>query len=176
MNKTRRFKNAYDAYWFLLDHPKLNAPYVYGAESGTFDALQHPLSTVEVIAAKKKKTPLFKFRNQKGKFEYYKRSMHGDHRSIETNMDIFYANVDKTGTINDDKKQNKFFECWLEIGPYEWTKSYKENIAHGGFWEGEENRPHLINYHDWTLDCGAPTFDAALIILARKVQKKYGNY
>ena len=34
----------------------------------------------------------------------------------------------------------------------------------------------LVHYHDWKLDCGAPTFDEAIVKLANLVLKEYGDY
>ena len=33
-----------------------------------------------------------------------------------------------------------------------------------------------MNYHDTKLDCGAPTFDEALVKLARLVKRHYGDF
>jgi hypothetical protein len=57
------------------------------------------------------------------------------------------------GRIDDNEKLNIATEVWLECGPYE--KS-------------------CLN-HDVDLDCGAPTFEEAIIRLAKLVRRKYGD-
>ena len=81
--------------------------------------------------------------------------------AIECNLDIHYAKVDEKRRVNDDRSLNKFVEVWLEFGPI------KQVVSDGHL--------HLQHSHDINLDCGAPTFDEALIKLARLVQRHYGN-
>ncbi len=60
----------------------------------------------------------------------------------------------------------------LEAGPY--VDLRKEPIYKAGEWEPGMN--YEGQSHDWQLDCGAETFEKAIIKLARKVKKKYGDY
>lgn len=39
----------------------------------------------------------------------------------------------------------------------------------------EVDNGHVVPTHDMALDCGAPTFEEAVIKLANLVQKEYGN-
>ena len=84
--------------------------------------------------------------------------------AISCNLDIFYARVDETGTINDDDSKNVNVECWLEFGP----------IEYACVMDGEPSQ--LLHTHDIDLDCGAPTFDEALVRLGNLALKHYGDY
>jgi hypothetical protein len=86
---------------------------------------------------------------------------------MDETFDIFYAKVDDTHTISDDDTKNTNIECWLEFGPLEWTTDYKD-VYH--------DEPIVQQYHDADLDCGAATFDEAIVKLAKLVRKKYGIY
>lgn len=63
----------------------------------------------------------------------------------------------------------------LEAGPYEdirrWPKKQRDNfkaeIASGDF---------EMRSHDWALDSWGPTYEAAILMMARKVLKHYGDY
>lgn len=70
-------------------------------------------------------------------------------------LDIMVTQVNPANdTIEDDKTLNTKTVVWLECGPYE---------------EG-----HLV--HDLDLDCGADTFEEAIIELADLVYDHYGPY
>lgn len=62
----------------------------------------------------------------------------------------------KTLEIDDDEKENTKVQVWLECGAY-----YKKdpNTGTDGW------------YHDIRLDCGADTFEEAIIKLAKRVKK-----
>jgi len=60
-----------------------------------------------------------------------------------------------------DESKNTLVQIWLEYGPAEKDEST----------EGEK-----IFTHDIDLDCGADTFEFAVIELARLIKIKYGNY
>jgi hypothetical protein len=95
-------------------------------------------------------------------------------RPIDTNLSIFYAKVNDKGRVCKDPKKNVNVECWLEFGNLEWGYgSYDPNTEEPCDWDVETVS---MNYHDPDLDCGAPTFDEALIKLAKLVLKKYGDY
>lgn len=69
-------------------------------------------------------------------------------------IDIEVVKVNpETKAIDDDKIKNTQTRVWLECGPYK--KKSKT--------------------HDIELDCGAKTFEKAIIKLAKLVKKEYGN-
>jgi hypothetical protein len=81
-------------------------------------------------------------------------------------LDITVVKVNpENETIEDDDSLNTEVRIWLEGGPW------SENI-----------NPDFIDeeWADWThdidLDCGAPTFEEAVIKFVEKVKKKYGDY
>ena len=74
--------------------------------------------------------------------------------NVETCLDIFVTKVNpKTGKIDKDDTKNTETEVWLEFG----------------FPEKGTNYPT----HDVRLDCGAETFEQAIVILANLVKKYY---
>jgi hypothetical protein len=82
--------------------------------------------------------------------------------AIDCNLDIFYAKVDWHGKVNDNPLVNVNTECWLEFGPI------KQEVTDGEL--------RLQNYNDIDLNSSGPTFDDALVMLARKVKKHYGDF
>lgn len=91
--------------------------------------------------------------------QYFKESRHLSTPAIEEGgLLIFYTKVNAKGRVSDDPKQNVYPECWLEFGPME----YLDGVP--------------FPSHDMRLDTGAPTFDAALVNLARLVRRHYGDY
>lgn len=69
-------------------------------------------------------------------------------------IDIEVVKVNpENNTIDEDELLNTKTKIWLECGPY------KENFK----------------THSWDLDCGASTFEKAIIKLAKKVKKEFGN-
>lgn len=82
--------------------------------------------------------------------------------ALDTNLDIFYSKVNEHGRVDDDATKNTNVECWLEFGPL------KQQVSDGNL--------DMAHFHDIDLDCGAPTFDEALIKLARLVKRHYGDY
>lgn len=139
---------TYEAYWFLYDHPRFKCR----------EVVLHAKPPKHVP----KRHRLRKMRDSmpwnKGKtytVEVFPLFRH----AIQTNLHIHYALVDKRGRVNDDAVQNAIAECWLEFGPVKYE-----------IHDGHLNPSH---YHDVKLDCGAPTFDQALVKLARLVQKHY---
>lgn len=81
-------------------------------------------------------------------------------------MDLFecglYTTVVKvnpeTMEIDDDRSKNTKVQVWLEHGPYEKI-------------DGEFPQPT----HDFNLDCGADTFEEAIIKLAKLVKEHYND-
>ena len=148
---TPPIRTAYDAFWFLINHPKLNCR----------EAVLVPDSEIrKVKLSKGERLRKVKDAAPWSKGKYALRELAYWHTALESNLSIFYALVDKTGSVNDDKAKNKFAECWLEFGPLEYTV-FDGKLA-------------LSYSHDIRLDCGAPTFDAAIVKLARLVAKHYG--
>jgi len=62
-----------------------------------------------------------------------------------------------TGEIDEDPRLNTGIQVWLECGAWE------SDLGFG------------VPSHDIDLDCGAPTFEEALIELAKLVKTKYGK-
>lgn len=86
---------------------------------------------------------------------------------MELNLSIFYTKVNKSGVVSDKKESNKYPECWLELG----------TMKYGYFGEPENgDKSELVMYHDIRLDSGGRTFDDALVNMAAKVLKFYGDY
>lgn len=159
MTPKRKIRSAYDAYWFLYGHPKLNcregklldtAVALKQAEQWCKEAHGGRIITIRDRAdwAKKKTQKLYEFCLKR--------------HAIETNLDIHYAKVNDQGRVDDDRKKNVHVEVWLEFG---------SNVHYL-----QDGQYQLIGEHDPDLDCGAPTFDEALVMLARLVQKFYGDY
>jgi hypothetical protein len=147
---TPPIRTAYDAFWYLMDHPKLNCR----------QAVLVPDAEVRKIKLSKGER-LRKVKDaaswSKGRYTLHELAYR--RTALESNLTIFYTLVDKTGSLNDDKAKNKFVECWLEFGPIRYTV-FDGKLA-------------LSYSHDIRLDCGAATFDAALVKLARLVARKY---
>jgi hypothetical protein len=71
-------------------------------------------------------------------------------------LDIAIEKVNPaTDSIDDDSSLNTKIEVWLECGPYE--EEYDNGM------------------HDVDLDCGADTFEEAIIVLANLVYAKYDH-
>lgn len=159
MSKKHIIRNAYDAYWFIYNHPDFKTEYRSPILSNDPDELEK----------NRKKYILSEFEKSDGTILYQKIIPNIFHRALVENIDIYYAKVDETGVINDDRTLNTNIECWLELGPMKWTS--KE------CWEeGWSDRPYLQPVHDIRLDCGGKTFDEALVKLARLLKKYYGDY
>lgn len=144
-------RNAHEAYWFLHEHPKLQIR-------------QRSPVTKREASKKVKRTRIaqdacgFLWREWQG----LKR------RALQENLDIHYAAVNTKGRVDEDESKNIRSEVWLEFGPICWGYNSKP--------EWEKCRAYIQHTHDVDLDCGAPTFDEALVKLAKKVKKKYGDF
>lgn len=154
MSKTKRkagriIANAYDAYWFLKEHPALRIR-----------------ERVAVGPAKAKKLAArgFVITTDRGG-KCWREFRHLHRHAMDCNLDIHYAKVDKRGVVNADRSKNVNAECWLELGPLEY-----------GYHGDGQAQSELLHTHDYELDCGAPTFDEALVKLASLVLKKFGDY
>lgn len=147
----RKIMNAHDAWWFLHEHP-------------AFQLREQVPVTAKEALKKVKRTRIRKDRNG-NLWRVWPKSLNW--HVIEHNLNIHYTVVDERGRINDDKSKNQYQACWLEFGPMEWGYHTE--------WEKKE-REYRIHTHDIDLDCGAATFDQALVKLAKLVQKKYGDF
>jgi len=157
MKTYHKIGNALDAYWFLHEHPKLQRQ------------MRTEVSPKE--ARKMEKAGYLISRDRSGKcWRYYR---HGPIPAICENLSIFYTRTNKPGghgRVDDDKSKNKFIECWLEFGTVEYGYACGDVNAD---WDVDT---HEMNYHDYKVDSGGSTFDDALVMLARKVRKEYGDY
>lgn len=156
--KKRVIRNAYEAWWFLYFHPKLNRP-----------------SRHEVTAKRANEMEVKGFRivrDRSGKCWRLWRHHH-DH-ALDKTLEIFYCMANGKGHIEKEQSKNKFVECWLEFGPIDYGyMSYDPKTKQPQEWDTDYVE---LDYHDPDLDCGAHTFDEALVQLARLVLKKYGDY
>jgi hypothetical protein len=172
--RKRRILSAYDAHYFLRDHPKLNRHERDPLTAEEAEAAKNPSpkpepgdALVEILGRSRTKG----YRVIKDKGGNFWRDWHAvTVPAIDENLDIRYAAVDERGRVNDDKAKNIYPACWLELGPVEWGYHQPEYEVKQGA------RCYKMHYHDVDLDSGGATFDEALIMLARKVLKKYGDY
>ena len=97
--------------------------------------------------------PIFEWKKARSKF-----SAHYFDRALD--IDVMKVSP-RSKTVTNDPKKNTMVEIWLECGPLdeEWSKKCKQPIF----------------CHDTDLDCGAATFEEAIIKLARLVKKHYGK-
>ena len=85
-------------------------------------------------------------------------------RNLETGCGFAMGSIDITvarvnpadGRISDDPALNTQVEFWFETGEWPWDR------------DG-------VQYHNWRLDGRAPTYEEAVIKLAKRVRKWYGN-
>jgi hypothetical protein len=148
-----KISTAYDAFWFLREHPKMQCR--EAVLISPEDAKTVQLSKGERIRVVKDGMPWAKDKS------YLLREFSLRRAAVNCNLDIFWAMVDKRGGINKDPTKNVFPECWLEFG------EIKQTVLDG--------RLQVMHCHDIGLDCGAPTFDEAIIKLAKLVRKRYGD-
>lgn len=74
-----------------------------------------------------------------------------------------------TRSTDGDEELRTETEVWIELGKQPWPKD-----------PGPDDNPYDgeygdVTYHDYKLDCGGPTIDAAIIAAARNVWDAYGN-
>lgn len=155
MAKKHKINDAYDAWWFLYYHPKLQ---------------RRSRTPVEAVEARKLKRQGFIItKDRSGKF--WREYRHNTVPAVVENLDIHYAKTDGK-RVNDDGAKNIHTECWLEFGPVEY--GYCSNYPDPKTGWDMETFKH--NFHDWKLDCGGSNFDVALVRLAKLVRKHYGDY
>lgn len=165
----RRIKTAYDAYWFLHDHPKLNRIERDPIEPDKLEESKADAKKPVSIDGLKPYKVRVRFVKDEGG-NWWREWPDMTVPAISENFDIHYARVDERGRVNKDSKKNISTECWLELGPVEWGYHQPEYETKEGA------RCYKVHFHDVGLDCGGKTFDDALVKLARKVLRKYGDY
>jgi hypothetical protein len=90
---------------------------------------------------------------------------------FHNDLTIMVAKVDPTtNRIEDDESRNIKTRVWLECGPR------KEPTSDEYEWICGEWHDYGIPSHDIMLDCGADTFEEAIIKLANLVHTFYGDY
>lgn len=154
----RKIKNAYEAYWFICNHPKFKLP--------------ERIEVTKGLAKKLEAKGYLISRDKDGTCYRYFR--HTCREAIDSNLEIFYAKTNKPGghgRVDNDKKKNKYIECWLEFG-----NEYYGYMAGGGEGFEWDVQTGKMSSHDPNLDSGDTTFDKAIVRLARKIQKHYGDY
>jgi len=88
---------------------------------------------------------------------------HNDLNHFERCLSIDAVKVNpKTNSVDSDASKNTKVEIWLEFGKYDSFEIY-------------EGKQVEASQHDYDLDCGAGTFEEAIIELANLVFNKYGN-
>lgn len=82
-------------------------------------------------------------------------------------LDVFVAKVHpRTLRVEQKARKNTKVQVWLEAGPW-WLPS-KKDIKAG-------HAPEGMPSHDYRLDCGADTYEEAIIKLRNLVWKYYGK-
>ncbi len=81
-------------------------------------------------------------------------------------VEVIKVNPD-TEKISDDETENTAIRVWLECGPWCGPDQLTD--------EERKDFPFGLPSHDIELDCGAPTFEQAIIKLANLVLKKYAS-
>jgi len=80
-----------------------------------------------------------------------------------------------TGRIEDEKELNTHVEIWLEAGPWGDPDEARARFEGGeGFYQ--DSWADGVPSHDYNLDCGAPTYEEAIIKMAALVKEHYGDY
>ena len=154
----RKIKTAYQAGWFLYEHPKFSVPF------------RRAITKQEVAQSKREGHTVARDRNGQ-RWEYNKVLFR---HALEVNLDIHYVKTNGRGHILNDKTKNIYEECWLEFGPLQYDyHSHDHKTGKPYSWDKETTLQHV---HDVRLDCGAKSFDAALVKLARLVLRHYGDY
>ncbi len=169
MKKKHPIKNSYEAYWFLYEHPKFSLSERIEITPEEFAAYQ---AGKKFQTHKNKKVKVKVSKDVGGKcYRYFRTKRH----AIGTNLGIFYTKVNKPkgGRVDVDPEKNLYVECWLEFGPIEYNYAYSGTKKPMGDWD---TKTMLQTTHDIRLDTGAPTFDEALVKLAKLVKKYYGDY
>ena len=89
-----------------------------------------------------------------------------DERFLE-NLYMMVVKVNpETNSIDDDEEKNTKVQVWLECGPI-----YVKKIT-----KGCNTKYSIQHTHDIELDCGADTYEEAIVELAKLVKEHYGDY
>ena len=98
-----KIATAYDAYWFLYEHPKMQCreALILTAEHSAV------LDKGERIRTVKDEMPWLPDAT------YQIREFKFTRRALDMNLDVFCTKVDEKRRVNDDPKKNKFVACWL---------------------------------------------------------------
>lgn len=89
-------------------------------------------------------------------------------RGLTANLCVDVVKVNPgTEEVDDNAEKNTAVRIWLESGP--WLNNSDLEADMKKFF------PEGIGQHDLDLDCGAATFEEAIIKLANLVFKKYGK-
>ena len=94
--------------------------------------------------------------------------IHGD--GIERTYFMVVRADPKTRRIENNPARNTRTYVWFETGPWLWESEW---VAQGA--DPDHIGPWGIGQHDISLDGGAPSFEKAVIKLARWVHNLYGN-
>ena len=130
MKSKRKITDAYEAYHFIRNHPKFKLPErmeVTKGEAKKLEAKGHLIS-----------------RDKDGTCYRYFRHCHRE--AIDFNLEIFYTKTNKPGghgRVDDDKKKNKYIECWLEFGNEYY--GYMTGGGEGFEWDVQTGK---MNSHD----------------------------
>lgn len=155
----RTFDNAYDAYWFLYNHPncvEIDPEHPVYDTSDEFEPFDPEKSLVKQLNRKPKNPEAYRKAVDEHRTDWYWEGQ------FINNLDIHYTKVNpETNHVEDDRSLNTKIEVWLETGPAYWD---------------EYSNSYQGNMHDIRLDVGGDTFEEALINLANKVLEHYGDY
>lgn len=93
-------------------------------------------------------------------------------------LDIGVAMVDPiTHRIDSDVlSRNTRTEVWLECGAYDDPMTPEHETARNEGHYSDQWLDYGIPTHDYRLDCGAATFEEAILKLAALVKEHYGDY
>lgn len=101
--------------------------------------------------------------------EQYPHGTHDDYAFMQQLYMMVVRVNPATERIEDDVALNTATRVWLEAGAWISDEEMRVEDKH---WTGTGNGTFS---HDLNLDCGAPTFEAAIIELAALVKKHYGD-
>ena len=80
----------------------------------------------------------------------------------------------ETGEIDDDEKKNTATHTWLECGIWQSCEQYASKVPEDAREDFKKHNPIGGPVHDHDLDCGAPTFEEAIVKLAHLFLENYG--
>ena len=89
-----------------------------------------------------------------------------DKRFLENLYTMVVKVNPETDSIDDNEEKNTKVQIWLECGPV-----YTKKIT-----KGCSTKYSTQHVHDIELDCGADTYEEAIIELSKLVKEQYGDY